>query len=312
LDKYEVEVRPLFHERPSALKGAMILSVLAHIIAGLLIFLLIPVEKKEGAAPFVTSLVRPEEIEGRGPPRGTPVKPSPQPVRPSPAPQRQSMPQKLKPSIPAAPKMRPGQQRAAVPVLPKDISGQGIEKGGGPVGSSRATPAPAVPEAGGGLGGTQKEGMARLQPSGRPQGPVGMPAAPSLRERLFDKEVVGNIAKKEDIGRDNTLTFDTRDFKYYSYMLKLKERIESVWNYPADAAARGISGDLYIRFTIRKNGSLEEAELMRTSGHRDLDDAAKQALRNAQPYWPLPDEWGKDSLTITGHFVYSIYGTFIR
>jgi len=26
----------------------------------------------------------------------------------------------------------------------------------------------------------------------------------------------------------------------------------------------------------------------------------------------LPDEWGKDALTITGHFVYSIYGTYIR
>jgi periplasmic protein TonB len=309
LDKCELEVSPLFPKRPSALKGAVILSVLAHIIAGLLVFLLIPVEKKEGGAPFVTRLVRPEEIEGKGPPRGEPAKPRPQPVRPAPPPQRQSVPQKPKPPT-LGTRSLPRQQKAPAPVPPRDISGQGIEKGHGSIGSSKA--APAVPEAGAGLGGTQKGGMAPFQPSGRPQGPVGMPAAPSLRERLFDKEVVGKIAKREDIGKDNTLTFDTRDFKYYTYMLKLKERIESVWNYPQDAAARGISGDLYIRFTIRKNGSLEEAELMRTSGHRDLDAAAQQALRNAQPYWPLPDEWGKDSLTITGHFVYSIYGTFIR
>lgn len=257
----------------------------------------------------MTRLVRPEEIESKGPPRGEPAKPRTQPVKPAPLPQRQSVPQKPKPAIPGT-KRLPEQQKAPSPVPSRDISGQGIEKGHG----SRRSPeaVPAVPETGAGVGGTQKGEMVPVQPSGRPQGPVGVPAAPSLRERLFDREVVGKIAKKEDIGKDNTLTFDTSDFKYYTYMLRLKERIESVWKYPQDAAMRGISGDLYIRFTIRKNGSIEEAELMRTSGHRNLDDAAQQALKNAQPYWPLPDEWGKDSLTITGHFVYSIYGTFIR
>ncbi len=95
-------------------------------------------------------------------------------------------------------------------------------------------------------------------------------------------------------------------------MNKLKDKIESIWHYPRDAASRGIQGDLKIRFTIMKNGKLDDVEVIRTSGYRDLDEAAVQALKDGTPYWPLPDDWGRDSLTITGHFVYTLYGAYIR
>jgi protein TonB len=136
--------------------------------------------------------------------------------------------------------------------------------------------------------------------------------APSLKEKLFDREIVEKYAKREERTHDNSITFDTGEFKYEAYMARLKGRIESIWHYPAEAARRGLYGDLYIRFTIKKNGTLGDIELLRTSGHRDLDQAAMQALRDGAPYWPLPDEWGKDALPVTGHFVYSIYGTYIR
>jgi protein TonB len=157
-------------------------------------------------------------------------------------------------------------------------------------------------------------GAGTAKGSGTPdlrKGPASTPA-PTLREKLFDKEIVERFAKIEEKGYDSSITFDTREFKYSTYMMRLKERIEGIWRYPTEAAMRGIYGDLYIKFTIRKNGTLEDVELIRTSGHRSLDDAAMRALKDGAPYWPLPDEWGKDSMSITGHFVYSIYGTYIR
>ncbi|MBA4348820.1 MAG: energy transducer TonB, partial [Thermodesulfovibrio sp.] len=111
---------------------------------------------------------------------------------------------------------------------------------------------------------------------------------------------------------ESTITFDTEEFKYYGYLQRLKEKIEGLWKYPHDAAERGIYGDLYIKFTIKKNGKLGAVELVRTSGHKSLDDAAIKALKDAEPYWPLPDELDKEGLTITGHFIYSIYGIYIR
>ncbi len=162
---------------------------------------------------------------------------------------------------------------------------------------------------------------------------------PSTKEKLFDKGIIGDIAKRKDESnlknkneniplndfkkeqpfslretlRDartfipqKGLLFDVSDLKSLLYNLKLKERIEHIWIYPPGAAARGISGDLIIRFTIKKNGKLGSVELVRTSGYKDLDDAALKALRDASPFWPLPEAWGMDTYTITGHFVYTI------
>lgn len=129
----------------------------------------------------------------------------------------------------------------------------------------------------------------------------------------FDKDVIAKLTKKErENNPDGSITFSTKEYQYQGYMQRLKEKIEGIWKYPADAAARGIYGDLYIRFTIKKNGRLGAVELIRTSGYKSLDDAAIRALKDAEPYWPLPDEWGRDGLTITGHFVYTHYGSYIR
>lgn len=138
------------------------------------------------------------------------------------------------------------------------------------------------------------------------------------KEELFDKNIIGDIAKRDlekfqkEAKRDNSITFDTTQYRYAEYMKKLKEKIETIWVYPPEARLRGIYGDLKIRFTIKKNGRLGAVVLMRTSGYKMLDDAAMKALKNGEPYWPLPDEWGMESYTILGHFVYNIYGYYVR
>lgn len=136
----------------------------------------------------------------------------------------------------------------------------------------------------------------------------------TTRDRLFDRKIVRDIARanKPEKKQDDSITFDTKEFKYHGYLKRLRDRIEGVWKYPQEAAERGIYGDLYIKFTINKNGRLGDVELLRTSGHRMLDESAIKALRDADPFWPLPDELGKESFTITGHFVYSIYGIYLR
>lgn len=136
----------------------------------------------------------------------------------------------------------------------------------------------------------------------------------STRQRLFaaEKEAAEVIAKKEETGKDNGITFDTKELRYHGYMSKLQSRIEGIWKYPHEAASRGIYGDLRIKFTIKKDGMLGNVELSRTSGHRSLDEAAMQALKDAEPFWPLPEEWGREGITIDGHFVYTIHGVYIR
>ncbi len=131
--------------------------------------------------------------------------------------------------------------------------------------------------------------------------------------KLFDRDVIKEQVKKEAAKeKPPEITFDTREFRYQGYMNRLKEKIESIWQYPLSAAQRGIYGDLYIRFSIKKDGSLGRVDLIRTSGYRELDDAAIKALMDGAPYWPLPSEWGLDEFIIEGHFIYTLYGYYIR
>jgi protein TonB len=123
---------------------------------------------------------------------------------------------------------------------------------------------------------------------------------------LFDREVIEKYASKVP-QPEKDLTFNTSELKHRGYMRILKEKIESIWKYPKDAVRQNRSGDLYIMFTIKRNGELGDVEILRTSGHRSLDMAAMKALKDAEPFWPLPDDWQKDSLEIKGHFIY-IYG----
>jgi protein TonB len=138
-----------------------------------------------------------------------------------------------------------------------------------------------------------------------------------FRPDIFDREAIGEAARGEKRpggkeGAKGALTFDTREFMYRGYMDRLKAHIEYIWKYPPEAASKGIYGDLRITFVIRKDGKLGSVKLERTSGHKMLDDAAMKALRDAAPFWPLPEEWGQEAFTINGHFIYTLHGAYIR
>jgi protein TonB len=123
---------------------------------------------------------------------------------------------------------------------------------------------------------------------------------------LFDAGTIAKYARRGPPAQRG-LSFDTPGFKHRGYMRMLKERIESVWKYPREAAERGISGDLYLVITINRDGSLDDLELLRTSGFVDLDESAINALKRAFPWAALPEDYKGDKLKITGHFIY-VYG----
>jgi protein TonB len=131
-------------------------------------------------------------------------------------------------------------------------------------------------------------------------------------EELLREERKESLDAEAGAEGEGGITFSTHEFKYYGYKMRLKEKIEGVWKYPPDAAEKGIYADLYIRFTILKDGKLGAIDLLRTSGYKMLDDAALKALKNAAPFWPLPGEWKEESFTITGHFIYSLSGYHLR
>lgn len=154
----------------------------------------------------------------------------------------------------------------------------------------------------------------------RPHQPLtpsyGDPSGKSIRglPLMTDKDLE-RFAKLEEPTlkkKEKSITLDTEEFRYLSYLERLKNRIEFIWKYPEKARLDHLQGDLYIRFSILKNGRLGGTEILRSSGYKILDDAALQALRDSDPFWPLPDSWDIQEFTITGHFIYYLGGLYLR
>lgn len=265
-------------------------SILTHLLLTAVFYVTVP-EMESRTSIFNVDIVTPEQS---APPESAPP-PGQETITPP--------VQKIKP--PLVRRRIPSREELPPDTLHGGSTGTGDEEDTGQPGSKSPDKAeePAA--------GTGREGLSFSPPveNGLEQdesGGAGL-APPSY---LFDRETIEKFARKGEASADRGLTFDTAGFKNRGYMRMLKERIESIWKYPKEAARRGISGDLYMQFTIRKDGSLGEIELLRTSGHRALDEAAAKAIKKAAPFWPLPEDWDKDSLEIKGHFIY-VFGSTI-
>jgi protein TonB len=112
---------------------------------------------------------------------------------------------------------------------------------------------------------------------------------------------------------EDTVDLNTSEFKYFSYFAKLKQKIEQVWNYPEASRLSGEQGELFLVFTIRRDGYLEDVKLIESSLFVRLDDEAIRAIRAAAPFPPFPKSWELERLNVRAVFRYEIrYGWTVR
>ena len=279
------------------MKRYVVISIIFHTLIVVIAFFLISNKSQEAPKPFIARIVTPDELSNEAKKENNAVLKEDRTIKRNHESQIHSI-EREAPKVLSAIPSSPSAKRTALgpPALAKELPtrGAGIKS---------------LPDRGGAKGQREESGD---QPSEKSLPPGGQQAA--IRDRLFDRDIIAKLSKQEQEGVKNSssITFDTEEFKYYGYMQRLKEKIESAWKYPPDAAARREYGDLYIQFTIKKDGKIGAIELVKTSGHPSLDTAAIKALRDADPYWPLPNAMGKESLTITGHFVYLNGAYYIR
>jgi len=140
------------------------------------------------------------------------------------------------------------------------------------------------------------------------------PARKLIKPTMEDLNRYAKVDREDtQEAKSETVTLDTQDLMYTSYMQGLKRRIEDIWKYPETARRDGVEGDLVMKFSISKSGRVVDIELIKSSGYPMLDEAAKKALADASPFNPLPENWKKDSFTITGTFIYRLYsGLYLR
>ena len=63
----------------------------------------------------------------------------------------------------------------------------------------------------------------------------------------------------------------------------LHRRIIELRHYPSTARLNGWEGKVVLKVSIRNDGQLKDVEVVKSSGHESLDQAAMEAVRRACP-----------------------------
>jgi len=127
-----------------------------------------------------------------------------------------------------------------------------------------------------------------LEPSGR----VALP----LESRPLPQVGVNASAASEslhlrgDPSPDDRLLADTRGSQIASYIDAWKRRVEQVGtlHFPEEARSRTLSRNPVLEVAIRADGSLQQVLVRRSSGQREIDNAAISTVRLAAPFDPFP------------------------
>jgi protein TonB len=77
-----------------------------------------------------------------------------------------------------------------------------------------------------------------------------------------------------------------------AYLHSWRSKIEAIGNryYPVASSRYGIYGDLRLLVAVRYDGTIENIEILSSSGHAVLDEAAIRIVRMAAPFEPFPKE----------------------
>lgn len=86
-------------------------------------------------------------------------------------------------------------------------------------------------------------------------------------------------------------------YKYASYMDAWRARVEKFGNinYPEAAVRKKLTGSLLLDVAINPDGSIYSARIIRSSGYRELDQAALSIVDLAAPFPPLTKDILKDT-----------------
>ncbi len=126
--------------------------------------------------------------------------------------------------------------------------------------------------------------------------PRELPTAAELLDRSLD---MARLASELDRNRQayakrprrKFISANTREYEFAAYMRAWVARVERVGNlnYPEEARRRGLTGELILTVAVRRDGSVESAEIVMSSGEPVLDQAALRIVQLAAPFQKLPE-----------------------
>lgn len=127
-------------------------------------------------------------------------------------------------------------------------------------------------------------------------------------EEIFKENVLEQISKKIVKTKvvEKLIPVETLKAIENKYFQKIQELIEENKKYPKIAKRLNQSGEIYLNFTIYKNGQITNIKITKSSNFRRLNKAAVEIMSEIEKFDPIPDELNKDIWNITVPIVYKI------
>lgn len=183
----------------------------------------------------------------------------------------------------AAPASPPPPSTPAASTTPSTATGEASTRPVSPQGEF--SPAPAAP-------GTD---------SGKPR--INLNLASATKARM---ESDWRRKAREGVEKGDTVWLDTEQDLLISFFKRFRTNIYNVWNYPERARLREEEGQCLLRIVVSREGTIDDVQLLESSGSRDLDEEAIRAIRKGQPYGPLPNAYPHPKLNIMAYFRYNL------
>ena len=119
-----------------------------------------------------------------------------------------------------------------------------------------------------------------------------IPTTEEETEIISTSELISNLGnldlaprKELSTNRVKTISASTKDYEYRLYFEAWRQKVERIGalNYPESAKA-GNLGALRLTVSLNKEGNIKEIIINKTSGNKELDEAAIKIVRLGEPY----------------------------
>ena len=119
-----------------------------------------------------------------------------------------------------------------------------------------------------------------------------IPTTQEETEIISTSELISNLGnldlsprKELNTNRVKTISASTKDYEYRLYFEAWRQKVERIGalNYPESAKA-GNLGALRLTVSLNKEGNIKEIIINKTSGNKELDEAAIKIVRLGEPY----------------------------
>lgn len=125
----------------------------------------------------------------------------------------------------------------------------------------------------------------------------------SLKEKL--KEKLKQIDKKTETKEAPTSStavkktdLRAKNFPFKWYLSIVQQKVKTNWQEPGKVPGMSDSINAAVSFTINKEGAVSNITITKSSSFVALDNSVLKAVKNSQPFPPLPENYNKDSLEI--------------